>query len=229
MKKFYKEATVVETAGGFSITLDGRPVKTPMKIALEVQSKPLAEAIADEWNEQGDEIDPATMPMTGLANAMIDRIAPDPTATIDELVRYLGSDMVCYRADDGPLLESQNAIWGAYQTWFEEKLGEKLAVTSGIMPVSQSEKLLDQYRSSLNTLTAHHLTALKELTGLLGSAVLGFALLEGFKDAAAIWHASDLERVHQADLWGTDEEAEEVAAKRRKDFEDAFRFLSFAN
>ena len=159
MKKFYKAASPVEEDAGYSIALDRRTVRTPMKALLLVPTSKLAEAIAGEWNAQEETLNPACMPLTGLANAMIDRIAPRRTDVIDELVRYLGSDMVCYRAEDDPLNSNQAAVWDPYINWFESQMGTGVAVTDGIMPVAQSGALLDAYRARLTKFSDAGLTA----------------------------------------------------------------------
>ncbi len=46
-----------------------------------------------------DFVDPARMPLTRLANAAIDAVADNRDAVIEEVAKYLGSDLVCYRAE----------------------------------------------------------------------------------------------------------------------------------
>ncbi|HEU0134406.1 MAG TPA: ATP12 family chaperone protein, partial [Allosphingosinicella sp.] len=118
MKRFYENASVSPEEGGVAILLDGRPVRTPARNLLRVPTEELAEAIASEWNDQGEKIDPQSMPLTGLANAAIDRVEPDPTAFGATLARYGESDLLCYRAEGPrPLVERQARQWDPLLGW----------------------------------------------------------------------------------------------------------------
>src|SRR5262245_8562440 len=97
-KRFYGNASVGEGTP-YPLLLDGRGVKTPSGNQLAAPSAALTQAIAAEWNAQGERIDPATMPLTRLANTIIDGVAPSAEAVAEEIAKYLGSDLVCYRAD----------------------------------------------------------------------------------------------------------------------------------
>jgi chaperone required for assembly of F1-ATPase len=77
VKRFYKQATAEPAEGGFSIRLDGRPVRTPKKAELKLPSAALASAIAEEWRAQGERIEPASMPFCRLANTAIDWVTPE--------------------------------------------------------------------------------------------------------------------------------------------------------
>ena len=78
-KRFYNRAHLGEAGpDGFPLLLDGKPVRTPARRALAAPTSPLAEKIAEEWNAQAEVIDPARMPLTRLANAVIDAVADAP-------------------------------------------------------------------------------------------------------------------------------------------------------
>ena len=224
MKRFYKSVSMDRREDCFHILLDGRSIKTPMKADFAVPSESLAFAIVDEWANQGEVIDPVTMPLTGLSNASIDQIAPNRSVAIDDVVRFLSTDYLCYLGEDD-LRVRQEALWGPYRGWFEDRMGTNVAVTSGVMPIAQSRQLLDRFETAIADLAPFHLTGLKEATSLLGSAILGFALLEQVSDAKQIWQASDIDRLVQKEKWGEDAEAEAVAVRRRQDFDDACVFL----
>jgi len=99
MKRFYRETGVAADEGGYTVTLDGRPVRTPAKAALILPTRALAEAIAAEWDEQETEIRPHRMPLMQLASTAIDRVRPRRDAVIDEIAAFAERDMLCYRAD----------------------------------------------------------------------------------------------------------------------------------
>ena len=120
MRRFYTAASVGE---GRRILLDGKKVKTPGRRDLALPTDALAGAIADEWNAQDRKIDPRSMPLTGLANAAIDRIAPEPAAFARGLAAYGESDLLCYRAEGpAPLVARQAERWDPILAWAEQRL-----------------------------------------------------------------------------------------------------------
>ena len=99
-KRFYQEVAVKhEDGGAASLLLDGKAVRTPGKAPFVLPSRPLAEAIAEEWRAQGERIDPSTMPLTRLANSVIDGVKGREQAVVGDIVNYAGSDLICYRAE----------------------------------------------------------------------------------------------------------------------------------
>ena len=119
-RRFYEKATAAPQGEGFAVLLDGRVAKTPAKRPLVVARRAVAEALADEWERQRSEIDPATMPLTRIVNAAIDRVADHAAAIRSDIVNYAGSDLVCYRAA-GPA----SLVDGA---------GEGLVAAAGLCP-----------------------------------------------------------------------------------------------
>src|SRR5690242_19198183 len=138
MKRFWKEVAVVAEGDGWTIQLDGRPVKTPARASFKMPTKALAEAIADEWRGVGETLDPRAMPITGLANAAIDRVAPDAQTFASGLARYAEADLFCYRAE-GPekLVSRQEAKWDALLSWARRRFDVDFGTTSGITHVHQ--------------------------------------------------------------------------------------------
>ena len=146
-KRFYQSAGIGEGAP-HPVLLDGRAVKTPAGGTLAAPVKPLAEAIAAEWNAQGERIEPATMPLTRLANTIIDGVAPNPEPIADEIVKYLGSDLVCYRADapEG-LVAAQARHWDPVLAWTREAHGARFVLSEGVMFVAQPESAVAAARA----------------------------------------------------------------------------------
>ena len=150
MKRFWKQAEVIAEDGGWGIALDGRPVRTPERAPLAVASKALAEAIAAEWDAQGEDIDPASMPLTGLANAAIDLASPDPAAFAEPIAAYAESDLFCYRDDrDAALQAEQAAAWNPLLAWAEARHGIEFALTQGVLPVDQPPATIAALRAAL--------------------------------------------------------------------------------
>ena len=227
MKRFYTRAAAVPGPGGVAIQLDGRPVKTPARSALQVPTEELAEAIATEWNGQGEEIDPRSMPLTGLANAAIDRVSPDPGGFAAGLARYGESDLLYYRAEGPrPLVERQSAQWAPLLAWAGTRYGVEFEVTEGVMHRAQAPATVERLGRAAAAREPFQLAALSPLVTVSGSLSVALALAEGAVGLEPAWAAAQLDEDWQAEQWGADPLAEAARAERRRDFEAAYRFLT---
>ncbi|MGE4431121.1 MAG: ATP12 family chaperone protein [Sphingobium sp.] len=228
MKRFYKEASVAPRDGGtFGILLDGRPVRTPARAFLALPNAALADAIAQEWADQGEDIDPAAMPMTGFANAAIDQVVPDPAGFAATISVYGESDLLCYREENpAGLAQRQAAQWQPLLDWAGQRYGISFAVTQGVIHITQPPETL----ARLHEATAAHdpflLAALSPLVGISGSLVIGLAVVEQAFDLARLWQAAELDELWQAEQWGDDDEALARRARRHQDFTHAARFAA---
>jgi len=227
MKRFYKLAAASPEEGGVAVLLDERMIRTPAKNPLRVPTEELAEAIAGEWNAQGDEVDPRAMPLTGLANAAIDRVAPDPAAFALTLAGYGESDLLCYRADaPRPLVERQAAAWDPLLEWARCRFDVEFEVTSGVMHRAQPTATVEQLQRVVPARSAFHLAALSPLVTVSGSLIVALALAEGAIGLEQAWAAATLDEAWQAEQWGEDPLAAQALRNRRRDFESAYRFLT---
>ena len=226
MKRFWISAETVETDGGHAIALDGRRVKTPARADLLVPTPALAEAIAGEWNDSGETVDPGAMPLTGLANAAIDRIAPDMEAFAAGLASYGESDLTCYRAE-GPelLVRWQQESWDALLEWARRRYDVDFRCQTGIMHVVQPEETVRKLRHAVVTLNPFELAGLSPLVTIGGSLVAGLAVLEEMVPAETAWEAVSLDDRWQLEQWGDDPEARATLDARRRDFLAGARFL----
>jgi chaperone required for assembly of F1-ATPase len=211
---------------GYAVELDGRPVKTPARAELAVPTSALAEAIAAEWNDSPEEVDPRTMPLTGLANAAIDRVASDKDAFAAGLARYGESDLTCYRAE-GPetLVKRQTESWDALLGWARRRYDVDFATCSGVMHVPQPEETVRKLGHAVAMLDAFRLAGLSPLVTIGGSLVAGLAVLEKMMPATEAWEAVSLDDRWQMEQWGADAEAEAALDARRRDFLAGARFL----
>lgn len=224
-KRFWTDVAIVPEGDAFAVTLDGRPVRTPLKAPLAVPTRGFAEEVAREWAAQEGEIRPAAMPATRLANAAIDKVAAQRDEVVDMLAGYGGTDLLCYRAE-GPdkLVERQRAGWDPLLAWAAKALGADLATGAGVMPVAQGEGDLRRLREPVAAMDDFALAAFHDLVALSGSLVLSLALTEGRLSAEEAWRLSRIDEDFQIEEWGEDEEAAEAAALRRQAFLDAARF-----
>ena len=226
MKRFWKYAAVVDSDGGWGVELDGRPLRTPAREPLTVPSQALAEAISAEWNQVEEKLDPRAMPLTGLANAVIDRIAPDRQAFAAGLAKYAEGDLACYRAE-GPqaLVERQAEPWDALLAWARRRFDVDFRTTSGLLHVEQPAATVERLAHAVSTLDPFRLAGLSSLVTTSGSLVAGLAVVEGGFTAEEAWDAVSVDDRWQLEQWGSDAEAEAALENRRRDFMAAARFL----
>lgn len=226
-KRFWTEATVGQGQGGWQVLLDGRAVKTPAKAPLVLPTEGLAQAVAGEWQAQGREIVPASMPLTRIANTAIDGVAARHAEVVAALAAWGASDLLCYRAEAPAVLAARQAAgWDPWLDWAEQAFGARLAVTRGIMPVTQPAGALAALRAAVAAHDAFRLAALHDLVTIPGSLVLGLAVAAGRLTPDAAFDLSRIDDDWQAEQWGVDAEAAEVAARKRADIGHAGRFFA---
>lgn len=227
MKRFWTAAEVVAEEGGWSIRLDGRAVRTPARALLAVPGERLARAIAAEWAAQGEEIDPRTMPMTGFANATIDRVLPVPGEFRGQIAAYAESDLLYYRAaEPEELVAAQRAAWDPLLDWAEARHAVTFILTAGVLPVDQPARTLAALRGAVEAIDPWLLAGAATLTQIGGSLVAMLALLDGAVDADALWDVVTLDERWQAEQWGEDTEAAARLEARLADFRNAAHYCA---
>ena len=208
-RRFYKAVTVEPAEGGFCVLLDGRPVKTPGRRPLSVPHRAAAEALREEWDAQTERIDPATMPMTRLANTVIEAIAGDPAPVRDDIGFFIETDLLFYRAAAPErLVERQTVMWDPILDWAKAAFGGRFVLAEGVMPVAQPKASLDAFRTRLAAITdPFQVAALHQATTLTGSALLAMAVNDGRLSAEEAWQLAHLDEDWTIEHWGEDEEA----------------------
>jgi chaperone required for assembly of F1-ATPase len=225
MKRFYKLAAVTGD-GPFGVALDNRPLRTPARAVLAVPTRALADAIAAEWNGQGDEILPRTMPLTGLSNAAIDRVAPDVDAFADGLSVFAENELLAYRAEHpAPLVAHQAAHWDPWLAWARARYDIDFTLVAGIIHAPQPPATLARLAAAYRAFDAFRLAALNPVVTISGSAVIGLAVAAGEMDAQAAWAIGHLDELWQAEQWGKDPLAEAGHKERQGDLAAAVRML----
>jgi len=227
MKRFYTAVTVTDESDGFSVALDGKPLRTPQKHRLMLPNIRLAEAVAAEWQAQAETIQPHQMPLTRLASTAIDRVAALREPVIEETVGYAGSDLVCYRADTSAELAAREAAgWQPLIDWLMLRYDAPLIVTAGILPVTQPAATLDALRGVLRRLDDFRLTAVAVLTATCGSLALALALLDGRITAHETYALAMIDESFQVERWGEDAEAAHRRRNIAAEIDDTGRFLA---
>lgn len=222
MKRFWKTATGTDQ----TVALDGRPVRTPRGSPLTLPTQALADAIAAEWNAVGESLDPRAIPLTGLANAAIDIVAPDPAAFVATLAVYAETDLLAYRADrPAALVTAQAAAWDPLVAWARQRFDVHIDTVIGILHRPQPPATVARLQQAL---AAHDVFALAGLSPLItigGSLIAALALAEAAFDADTVWLAVHHDEYWQESQWGEDALATAARATRRADYDAAVRFL----
>jgi chaperone required for assembly of F1-ATPase len=229
MKRFYRDVAVEQAAEGWRVMLDGRPIKTVGGRPQAVPSRKLAQALAAEWEIQGETIDARAFILRDLADYAIEVVAADPSATVRELLPYAETDTLCYRGDEGEALhERQCAVWEPILEAAETRLGVRFERVCGIVHRAQPEASLARLAAEIERLDPFALAALRTLASLAASLIVGLAALEPGADPHALWDAANLEEDWQAELWGKDAEALARRDLRFAAFTAAMRFAELA-
>jgi len=226
MRRFWKEVTLEQSTFGYAVRLDGRPVKTPTRNELALPTRSLANAVVAEWDAVEKNIDPARMPMTGFANAAIDRVGPDREAFAAAIAAYGETDLMCYRAAQGEALaERQAEIWDPWLNWARGRYDVSFVIVEGIIHKPQPEGTLEKLRAAVAARGTFELAAMAKLAHLSGSLIATLAVVEHVGAAKDIWNAACLDELWQEELWGADYWAQKNRSDRESEFLQAVQFL----
>lgn len=221
-KRFYKDVTTEKRGEGHVVLLDGRTVKTPGKHLLALPDERLAEAVADEWRAQETEINPDTMHLTRIANSGIEAVPAKFEAVADEIAKFAGTDLVCYRAQTPDrLVALQAEHWDPVLAWAEEALGARFVLAGGIMHVEQPAKALAAIREAVGGFDALALAALHTATTLTGSVLIALAVARGRLTPDEAWTAAFVDEDWNIEQWGADAEAMRQRQRKRAEFDAA--------
>ena len=230
MKRFYKEVETVSEGQEFAIQLDGRPIKTLARNLLILPNKALADAIAAEWDAQGDNIEPATMPLTALAQGALDQVAHDRDRIVSRIAAFADSDMLYFRAEETQqaLADNQAEKWDPLLEWARNRYDVSFHLVRGIMHRSQPRETITRLGQAVEAQDDFTIAAMLSLVGLSGSLVATLALVETAYDAQTLWPLANLEELWQEEQWGRDELAVATRKVKQAEFEAAVQFLQLA-
>ncbi|MCX7282276.1 MAG: ATPase [Alphaproteobacteria bacterium] len=227
MKRFYKDVSVAHGVNGLAVLLDGKPVKTPGRRALALPTERLAEAIAVEWQSQGEEVLATTMPLLRLANTVIDGVALNPGDVVSAILRFGENDLLCYRAQQPPeLVKRQAEGWDPALDWVRQLHGVHMTVAEGFSHVDQSPDALGALRQALQEFDPFSLAALHVIASITGSTVLALVVAEGFISGAYAFQLSRIDETYQAEKWGEDAEAIKRAAALAHELDKAVELIA---
>ena len=226
-KRFYKEAASALRDGAYAVLLDGRTVRTPAAGTLALPTDTAAQLVAAEWAGQGEFIDPSTMPVTRLANSALDGVARDLAGVAADIVKYAGSDLVCYRAGEPPgLVAAQAAAWDPVLAFAREKLGARFILAEGVMFAAQPDHAIAAFARAVDAYAqapdaALRIAILHSMTTLTGSALIAMMVAHGAATLDAAWAAAHVDEDWQMARWGEDAEARAKRAQRYVDLKAA--------
>src|ERR1700681_3027170 len=228
-KRFYAHAGIVDAPDGLAITLDDKPVRTPSGRPLVAPTREIADAIVTEWDSQKEFIDPLTMPLTRFANSVVDAVVDRVEAVTDDIAKYLGSDLLFYRAGHPEALVAREAaLWDPVVFWAADALGAHFILAEGIVHVRQPDPAIAAARAALPA-DPWSIAALHVVTTLTGSALLAVALIHGVLDQNQVWAAAHVDEDWNIEKWGVDEEVAARRAARLVDFRAAAGLLGALN
>jgi chaperone required for assembly of F1-ATPase len=226
MRRFWKTVGIEAVPTGFAIRLDSRPVKTPKRAELVLPNQALADAVVQEWEAVGEQIDPILMPYTGFANAAIDHVASDHDGFVSAIAAYGENDALCYRTEAGtPLAERQAAVWGPWLTWAEKRFDVAMVQVEGIIHQPQPERTINAFRKAVAGHDAHQIAAMAKLAHLSGSLIATLAVADRAETAETMWGVCCLDELWQEELWGEDHWATKNRNDRAAEFMAAARYL----
>lgn len=227
VRRFYTSATAAEEGGAHIVRLDQRTLKTPSRKPLHMPTRALAEAVAAEWDAQGEYITPSAMPLTRFAFAAID-LMPDKRAEISrDLAKYIETDLVAHRAESPPpLVARQSQVWDPIVAWGEHRLHMHIPIVTGILPADVPPQHRTVLEWEIDDLDDFRAMALAQAVTLAGSILIGFAFLEGHLDAGAAFTAAALDNLWSLENWGEDPEARQRLDTLRAEFEALQRFIA---
>lgn len=224
-RRFWTAAAVIRVDGGFTVHLDGKPVRTPLKAPLVLPTEALAREVAAEWHAVDGTVDPSVMPFTRTANSAIDKVAPQFSDVAGMLAGYGGSDLLCYRAEaPEELIARQRAGWDPLLAWSADSLAAPLVATAGVMHIAQAPASLAALSRAVHDQSPFQLAAFHDLVALSGSLVLALAVTRGRLPSEEAWRLSRIDEDWQIEEWGEDEEAADAAAIKHAAFLLAGRF-----
>lgn len=226
MKRFWTRAEAVYRDVTWALELDGKPLRTPARAPLLLPGEALARAIAGEWNAVEDQVDPRILPLTGLANAAIDWVAPDRQAFAAGLARYGESDLACYRAQGPPeLVSTQARHWDPLLNWARRRYDVDFGTTVGVLHIAQPAATINRLAHAVASLDPFRLAGLSPLVTVGGSLIAALAVLEQALSPDDAWKAVTVDDRWQLQKWGSDAEAEAALENRGRDFYAGARFL----
>ncbi len=208
MKKFWKKVSIKKTSpNSFEIMLDERILQTPLKRELVLPNLNLTKEIVKEWDQVSKNINTESMILYGLISTSLDKIIDNRNSYIDDILDYIDTDLICYRAENPKeLVELQKNKWDPIILLIEKYIGTKVQVFRGILPKKQHITVHSKLNNIINQFNNFEISALHRITSITGSIFLSLCVLKKDISKNEVFELSFLDELWQAENWGFDEE-----------------------
>lgn len=210
-KRFYKDVKIITNESNiqkirtYSLAMDNRNLRSASGKIIEIPSYPLALAAASEWDQQHPNINKSCMPLFSILNLChdYDESLKNKDGIIDEIVRYLQTDTLLYRAfDSQDLAEIEEEKWGPATKQLMDMLEIELGTTSTFSPPSVPQHSQDQVRLYLETFNMWELISLERIVMTLKSSILALLLSAREITSERAVDLSLVELDFQTNRWG---------------------------
>ena len=213
MKKFWKTVNIKELPNNkFQLLLDKKVLNTPIQNKLIFSNYDIAYQTSLEWNINSDILNTDDMVFFSIYSTAIDKISIDRKLFIDEIMEFIDTDLICYRAQKPiELFELQKVKWNPVLLNIKSYIDLEISVFEGVMPRKQNIRVHNQIQKLIKKFTDLELSILYRITNITGSIFISLCVLkrEIFHDD--LFELCYLDELWQAREWGFEEEA---SAKR---------------
>ena len=208
MKKFWKKVSIKKiSSNSFQIMLDERILQTPLKRELVLPNLNLTQEIVKEWDQVSKNINTESMIFYGLISTSLDKIIDNKNLYIDDILDYIDTDLICYRAENPKeLVELQKNKWDPIILLIEKYIGTKVHVFEGVLHKKQHYTVHDRLNNLINQFDIFEISALHRITNITGSIFLSLCVLKKDISKNEIFELSFLDELWQEKNWGFDEE-----------------------
>ena len=185
------EGRRVEPEGdGWGIRLDGRPVQNAgARSRWSFRPRRWRRRLPESGVKVAETIDPRAMPLTGLANAAIDRVAPDRRLRGRPVALRRGRPRLLSRRRTQALVDRQAEEMGQAARLGAATLRCGFRDDSGLMHVAQPEATVERLNHAVESLDSFQLAGLSPLVTTGGSLVAALAVQEKAIRAGQAWKA----------------------------------------
>ena len=208
MKKFWKKVSIKKNSSNcFQIMLDERILQTPLKRELVLPNLNLTQEIVKEWDQDSKNINTESMIFYSLISNSLDKIKDKRNLYIDDILDYIDTDLICYRAENPKeLVELQKNKWDPIILLIEKYIGTKVQVFQGVSPKKQHATVHIRLNNLINKFDVFEISALHRITNITGSIFLSLCVLKKDISKNEVFELSFLDELWQAENWGFDEE-----------------------
>ncbi len=203
MKRFYKNVSVHQLeSGGYGLSLDAKPVKTSAGHVIECANEKIVSVVAKEWDEQREDINPATMPMTQILSTIIDTDDSMRAEMSARILPYIDTDLLCYRTNQpSELKDRQEEVWGQPLSWFHAEYGYEFITTYDLVALKQPQPIHDVFTKALSGFDQTAFGVFQITTSITGSIILALAFVKKAMTAEQVYNAVFVDEFYRGEIY----------------------------